>query len=116
MWCCFQIRRTEASLKPCARAMVRVLQWVASEGFECSVASTTSRIFWGDILALSALGCQANNPRPLHQPRRDTSRSRPPRQGGSFLRGQHNGCCTSAHAEQHRIGLAISKDINDALH
>ena len=39
---------------PCARAIVRVLQWVAAGGVVCSVASTTRLINSGATAATSS--------------------------------------------------------------
>src|SRR3990172_7097809 len=50
--CCFHMRRTVASLTPCALAIVRVLQCVALAGLVCSVASTRALIFRGAILGM----------------------------------------------------------------
>ena len=40
------MRRTVVWLTPAWSAIVRVLQWVCSEGVVVSVASTISAIFW----------------------------------------------------------------------
>ena len=47
--CLFQIRRTDASLSPLARAIVRVLQCVASDGFSKVVMRTTFCTFCAEI-------------------------------------------------------------------
>ena len=70
----------------------------------------------GNVLAQFALGCQANDPGPLHQARRNRSSARPGLQRGLFLCRQDNGRCPSAHDQQHRTSQSISKAIYDALH
>lgn len=71
--CCFQIRRIVASLTPCALAIVRVLQCVASEGVVCRVASTTALILRGEILGIRP-GRGASFSKPAH--RKDKNRCR----------------------------------------
>ena len=57
------MRRTLASLIPWARAMLRVLQCVASGGVECNVASITARTFSSLILGMRpGRGASFSNP------------------------------------------------------
>ena len=60
-------------LMPCARAIVRVLQWVAVGGFVCSVASTTARTLPSEMPGIRP-GRGASFSRPANRRARNRSR------------------------------------------
>ena len=61
--CCFQILCTVMCDRPCAAAIVRVVQWVAARGVVCSVASTTRLTTSGETaLWRPGRGASLSNP------------------------------------------------------